>query len=350
MPSSRERTERAVALAMGALPEFVRVRLLRDRPVTGGVALDSRVAMLMQIARSSGRAFQPEVTVEAFRRGYRHTNKTMGLRTPGNLVVRDLQIPASDGDIGARLYRPAVATSPLPLLVYFHGGGFVIGDVEGTDHLARFFALRGNIAVLSVDYRLGPENRFPRAHEDAFTAYAYATHHASELGADPRRIAVGGDSAGGGLSAGISAFATSRELAPPAAQMLIYPSVDASTLRPSRTAFESGVPLTTSTIRWFSQHYINDKEERHSPLLSPLLGPAPSGTWTYVLAAGFDPLVDEAHAYAERLRAAGDPVILDLRPTLPHGFVIFAGVVPEARRALEDAIDATAAALREIAP
>lgn len=348
MPSRRELIERSVAVAIGALPEFVRARLAGSRPAVGGVALDSRVAMLMLLAARAGQSFRPEVTPAVFRRGYAHTNRTMGLRAAGSLIVRDFQIPTDTGDVSVRLYRPAGSSDPMPLLVYFHGGGFVIGDVAGYDHLTRFLALHGNIAVLSVDYRLGPENRFPRAHEDAFAAYAYATKHAVELGADPHRIAVGGDSAGGGLAAAISAFATSRDLPPPAAQLLIYPSVDSSTKRNSRTSFAGGVPLTTSTIAWFSQHYVNNKDERHSPLLSPLLGPAPAGTWTYLLAAAFDPLVDEGLAYAERLRAAGIPVVYDLRPTLPHAFVNFAGVVPAAERALDDAIRATAAALRDL--
>jgi acetyl esterase len=339
MPPLRERLERTVALAVGALPEFVRSRLVPDRAVQNGETLDSRIAMLTLLAARSGKAFRPDVTPAAFRRGYAQTNRTMGLRTHRlHLKTRDLRIPTDDGDIPARLYYPILATQPVPLLVYFHGGGFVIGDIDSYDHLARFFALRGGIAVLSVGYRLGPEHRFPRAHEDAFAAFAFAQTHASELGADPARIVVGGDSAGGGLAAAISAFATSRNLASPDAQLLIYPSLDSATDRPSRRYTAPGAPFTPATMAWFAPLYVSSEADRLSPLLSPFLGPVPPRIPTYLLAAGFDPLVDEGFAYAERLRAAGVAVSYDLRPTLSHAFVNFAGVVPEARRALDDAI------------
>jgi len=342
----RDRLERVAARAAGALPEFLRSRLVPDRAVADGIALDSRIALLTLLAVRAGQAFRPDASPAAFRRGFAHTNRTLGLRTRGLLATRDLRIPTDDGDIGARFYRPQFAPDAVPLLVYFHGGGFVIGDVDSYDHLGRFFALRGNIAVLSVDYRLGPEHRFPRAHEDAFAAFAFAQTKAAELGADPTRIIVGGDSAGGGLAAAISAFASSRGLASPDAQLLIYPAVDSATDRPSRHYTAPGAPFTPATMAWFAPHYVSSEADRQSPLLSPLLGPVPPGIPTYLLAAAFDPLVDEGFAYAERLRAAGVPVSYDLRPTLSHAFVNIAGVVPAARRALEDAIRVTTMELR----
>ncbi len=274
-------------------------------------------------------------------------NRAYGLREARPLDVRDVAIPVEGGVIGGRLYRPRnVARTTMPLLTYYHGGGFSIGDVPSYDGLARFLAVQGRIAVLSVEYRLGPEHRFPQAHEDGFSAFAWARLSAAELGIDKQRIAVAGDSAGGGIAAAVGAFAVERGLAAPAYQLLIYPSVDGTGATPSRTAFERGVPLTTATIAWFADRYARSSGDFGAKLLAPLRAASIAASPpTYLLAAGFDPLVDEGRLYAERLRAEGVPVVYDLRPTLAHSFVNLAGVVPDARRALLDAIRVTAAAL-----
>jgi acetyl esterase len=347
--SREERAERRIAQAIGMMPEAVRRKLAGSALLRhDGVALDSRTAVLMHAAERRGRAFRPDITVAQLRKTYARMNRVLGLRERRPVTARDVRIDTDAGAIGARLYRPAGAPAGamLPLLVYFHGGGWVIGDVESYDGLTRFFVAEGGIAVLSVEYRLGPEHRFPRGHEDAFAAFAWAQREAGALGVDAARIAVGGDSAGGGLAASISAFAEERGLKPPAYQLLIYPGVDGRGYYPSRRAFDRGLPLTSETIAWFAPRYTAE-EERASPLFSPLLAPHPERTPpTYVLAAAFDPLLDEGRAYADRLRSAGVEVTYDLRPSLSHAFVNLAGVVPEARRALRDAIRATAAALR----
>lgn len=285
------------------------------------------------------RTFHPDVSVAQMRAGYVELNRRFALRDRGGVVTTTVTIPTDDGEIGARLHRPERERDPSALLVYFHGGGYVIGDAASYEHLTRFFAREGEVAVLSVDYRLAPEHPFPRGHEDAFAALAWARRTA-------RRIAVGGDSAGGGLAAALSAYAHDRGVQPPDAQMLVYPSVDALARFPSRARFTRGVPLTPATIDWFVQHLVRARDDLADPLLTPLDAPAPNRLPpTYVLLAGYDPLVDEGRAYAARLRAAGVPVIEDLRPSLAHGFVNLAGIVPEARRALRAAIVATAAAL-----
>ncbi|MDB5072455.1 MAG: Esterase/lipase [Candidatus Eremiobacteraeota bacterium] len=338
-----------MAQAIGILPEAVRRRLAGSALLhASGVALDSRTAVLMRAAERSGRAFRPDVTVAQLRKSYARMNRVCGLHEHRAVTARDVRIDTGDGTIGARLYRPGSAgtNAVLPLLVYFHGGGYVIGDVESYDGLARFFAAEGGIAVLSADYRLGPEHRFPRGHEDAFAAFAWVQREAAALGTDPARIAVGGDSAGGGLAAAIGAFAHERGLVPPAYQFLIYPAVDARGDYPSRRSFDHGLPLTSETIAWFAPRYAT-REHDAAALFSPLLAPHPERTPpTYLLAAGFDPLVDEGRVYADRLRTSGVDVTYDLRPALSHAFVNLAGVVPEARRALRDGIRATAAALR----
>jgi acetyl esterase len=344
-----EERERLLARAIGTLPEPVRRRLAgRALMRSNGAVLDSRTAVLLASAARRGQRFHPDVSVEDLRRTYARMNRVCGLREARPVDVREVTIDTGDGAIAARLYRPAsVATgAAIPLLVWFHGGGYVIGDVACYDGLMRFFAVEGRIAVLNVEYRLGPEHRFPRGHEDGFAAYAWAHATAAQLGVDPARIAVGGDSAGGGIAASIGAFAESRGLRPPAFQFLIYPSVDTRGDYPSRRSFNRGLPLTSETIAWFAPRYAS-REDDELPMLSPLLAPAPERTPpTYLLAAGFDPLLDEGRAYADRLRDAGVNVVYDLRPALSHAFVSLAGVVPAGRDALRDGIRATAAALR----
>ena len=182
------------------------------------MALDVRVQLLMWLGARMGRSFRPDISVAAMREGYANMNRQFGLKGSGELDVRELTIPSGDGvTIGARLYHPHGASDgPLPVLLYFHGGGFVIGDVACYDGLTRFLAQEGKIAVLSVDYRLGPEHRLPIAFEDAFAALGWLQQNAASLGLDADRIAVGGDSAGGALSAALSVYAESRGLARPA--------------------------------------------------------------------------------------------------------------------------------------
>jgi|SRR5579872_4605576 len=318
-----------------------------ERPAT---ALDFRARLLFWLARLAGRSFRPEMTVAQLRAGYADVNARLGLRRNGDVMTRDLSIPlASGGAIAARLYRPApAADARLPALLYFHGGGWVIGDITVYDHLTRFFAHEGRMSVIAVGYRLGPEHPFPTAFEDAFDALAFVQRHAAELDIDAARIAVGGDSAGGGIAAVLSTHASERGLATPAFQLLIYPSLDGTGRFPSRRAFTDGLPLTTRTIEWFRKHFVMNPDDARAPFLTPLDAPHPERLpQTYILAAGYDPLVDEGSAYADRLRAAGVPVTYDLRASLPHAFVNMAGAVPAARDALVDAIHATAATLRE---
>jgi acetyl esterase/lipase/short-subunit dehydrogenase len=310
------------------------------------MALDKRVALLMWLSKKTGRAFNPNVSVGAFRAGYLETNKKYGLKQPTGVDVTELTIPTSDGaTIGARLYRRSdAAGKTLPVMVYFHGGGWVIGDVEGYDGLTRFMAYEGEFAVISVDYRLGPEHKFPRFFEDSFDAYAWVQKNAVSLGLDPAKIAVGGDSAGGGISAAICSYAESRGLASPSFAYLIYPSVDATGRFPSRSQYTSDLPLTPASIAWFSEKCANTEADRRDPLFVPLDAPNPERhPPAYILAAQYDPLVDEGRAYFEKLKNAGVPVTYDLRPTLPHALVNIAGIIPEAKKAFLAGVRATAA-------
>lgn len=278
---------RTIARAIGTLPEPMRRAFATSALHANGVRLDSRIAAVLGVAERAGRGFRSDVPVSLMRAGYAQMNRAYGLREARPLDVRDVAIPVEGGVIGGRLYRPRnVARTTMPLLTYYHGGGFSIGDVPSYDGLARFLAVQGRIAVLSVEYRLGPEHRFPQAHEDGFSAFAWARLSAAELGIDKQRIAVAGDSAGGGIAAAVGAFAVERGLAAPAYQLLIYPSVDGTGATPSRTAFERGVPLTTATIAWFADRYARSSGDFGAKLLAPLRAASIAASPpTYLLAA-----------------------------------------------------------------
>jgi acetyl esterase len=223
-----------------------------------------------------------------------------------------------------RLYRPkgAGSTTALPVLVYYHGGGWVIGDLETHDVLCRQITAAAGIAVVAVDYRLAPEHKFPAAIDDAWAATRWVVKQAARLGIDPSRLAVGGDSAGGNLAAVVALMA--RDAGDPAIQlqMLNYPVTDLAAEAPSYAEFADGFMLTRDSMRWFVDHYLESKSEasdwRASPLRAPsLAGVAPA----LVVTAGFDPLRDEGDAYARKLRAAGVRVDHICYGGMVHGFL-----------------------------
>ncbi len=308
--------------------------------------LDWRIRTTLFAADILGKSFRPDTSVDRLRAGYREMNARFGLRPKATMPTRDLMIPGADGtDLPARLYLPPNAQQQ-GLLLYFHGGGWVIGDIDCYDHLTRFLAHCGSIAVLSASYRLGPEHRYPAAHDDALAIYAWVCEHAEDLGMHKERIAVGGDSAGGGLAGSLCVQWREKHVPKPAAALLIYPSADGHARGPSRAKFSSGVPLTPEMITWFAQHYFRDAEDLRSLRVTLIdahnLADFPP---TMISAAGYDPLLDEGAMLASRLRDAGVRVRYDLHPTLSHGFVNMAGIVPSARQALLDAVRQTVADL-----
>lgn len=259
--------------------------------------------------------------------------------------VRDFTLPAADGTpLPARLYAPSHAK--LPVLLYLHGGGFVIGDLETHDSLCRQLALRSGGAVVALGYRLAPEHRFPTAVDDAFAALRWlAGEGAGTLGLDGARLAVGGDSAGGTLAAVCALMARDAGL-PLALQLLITPGTTAHADTPSHLRFAHGFLLEREAIAWFFDHYIDARDRadwRFAPLNAhDLDGVAPA----CVLLAECDPLVDEGLAYADALRAAQVPVALELYRGLTHDFIKLGRVIKEAAHAQT----AAAAALRQAWP
>ena len=251
--------------------------------------------------------------------------------------VEDFDIPARDGHaLPARLYAPCTQAG-LPLLLYLHGGGFTIGSIATHDILCRELARLAGCMVVSLDYRLAPEHRFPTASNDAWDALQWLAAHATTLGADPARLAVGGDSAGGTLAAVNAIMARDAGL-PLALQLLFYPGCAAHQDTPSHSTFAHGLVLEAPAIRWFFGHYVHSREEREDWRFAPLLAPDVEGVapaWFGL--AECDPLVDEGVDYADKLRLAGVPVDLDIYRGVTHEFIKMGRVIAEARQAHADA-------------
>ncbi len=258
----------------------------------------------------------------------------------------DRKIPGPAHDIGLRVYTPVgAAEATLPGLVFFHGGGFVIGDLDTHDDLCRCLANGSGCRVVAVDYRLAPEHPFPAAVEDCFAATQYVCEHAADFGIDARRLAVGGDSAGGNLAAVMAQLAKANGPAI-AFQLLIYPvtQLGAPVDTPSMRDNAKGYFLEKDGMDWFTQLYAPDAKHRSDPRLSPMLcGDLAGQPPAYVITAGFDPLRDEGKDYADRLDAAGVPVTYVNYPGMVHGFFSMRSLIPKAR----EAVSATAAALKE---
>lgn len=254
--------------------------------------------------------------------------------------VEDLHIPARDGwPLPARLYAPSTrAQAPaLPLLLYLHGGGFTIGSIATHNILCRELARRTPCMVVSLDYRLAPEHPFPTATHDAWDALAWLAQHAPALGADPARLAVGGDSAGGTLAA-VSAILARDAGLPLALQLLIYPGCAAHQDTPSHRRYAQGLVLEAPAIEWFFGHYVRNPAERTDWRFAPLLAPDVEGVApAWIGLAECDPLVDEGIDYADKLRAAGVPVELEIYRGVTHEFIKMGRVLPEARQAHADA-------------
>ena len=251
--------------------------------------------------------------------------------------VEDRTIPGPGGEIPVRIYAGS-SDNPLPVLVFFHGGGWVIGGIETHDTTCRQLAAGTGCLVVSVDYRLAPENPFPAAPDDCYAATAWVAEHAAEIGGDPARIAVGGDSAGGNLAAVISLMARERGGPNLAHQLLIYPVTDYAFATGSYADNAEGYMLTLPMMEWFWNHYLADPDQGSDPLASPLragslLGLPPAT----VITAEFDPLRDEGEAYATRLGEAGVKTGLTRYDGVFHGFFGMGALIDTGAQAMDDA-------------
>jgi len=245
--------------------------------------------------------------------------------------IESISIPGPAGPIPARVYDPVgTASSPLPAVAYFHGGGWVQGDLESHHGLCARLALHAGALVVAVDYRLAPEHKFPAAVEDSLAAYRFLRSRGREIGADPGRVGVAGDSAGGNLSAVVSQLAAPSELPVPSCQVLIYPAVVFFFGTAAHRELEQGHVIPRDRILWYAEQYLRGEADRTDPRAAPvrtadLAGQPPA----LVITAGFDPLRDEGHDYAERLREAGVDVVYHEYPGQIHAFISLTKVIPQ---------------------
>jgi acetyl esterase len=326
LPRLPPAAEHRVLKAVCGLPPRAQRRLFGPPPQIDGQTLATDVHALLRMADLGGsNSFTLNLDAVGARKHARHEAEIVAPRPQIPMArVEPIQIPGPDRTIGARYYAPLGPpgqTAPPPLLVFFHGGGWVIGDLDTHDGTCRYLAAHSGVHVLAVDYRLAPEHPFPAALEDAWEAYGWAVANAARLGLDPARIAVGGDSAGGNLSAVVCLLAREEGAPPPTMQLLIYPATDPAGEMPSRRLFDKGFLLTRRDMEYFEDCYLPPHVDRTDPRISTLhsgdlshLPPA------YVATAGFDPLRDEGEAYALRMREAGVRVALRRHSGLVHSF------------------------------
>ena len=339
------RVQQLAARGLDAIPPALQVRLSGKPPVrldgdTLAPEIQLTLAVLERRKEPPLETLPPAEAREARRRLTAvFGGKPVPVRATNDLVL-DGPTP-----IPARHYEPPEPGGPHPLLVYYHGGGFLYGDLDTHDNVCRILCRHAGAHVLAIDYRLSPEHPFPAAVDDARAALRWAFANAERLGADPNRIGVGGDSAGGNLAA-VTAQLASHDGGPaPALQLLIYPVTDFTVRRRSRDLFGEGFLLTDAEMNWFEDNYLgvertNARDPRASPLLAEdLSGLAPA----FVVTAAFDPLRDEGEAYVEALREAGTPATLRRFPGFIHGFINGAGVSRTARDAVVEIAGATRA-------
>ena len=301
--------------------------------------LDDDVQMLINMLAAPGAPSLTSLSVEDARANMRNLTS---LRTSVEDLPRieNLKIPGPHGDIPARLFAPGTAPG-LPILVYFHGGGWVLGDLDTHDGTCRSLAKLIDGIVISVDYRLAPEHKFPVALDDCYAAALWAVENAASIGGDPRRVAVGGDSAGGNLSACVAL--KSRDEGKPRLvhQLLVYPVTDARLDTASYRDNAEGYFLSRADMEWFWNHYLDKPEDGANPYASPLrstdLRGLPSAT---IITAEFDPLRDEGESYGKKLKDAGVPVEVKRYDGVIHGFFSMGDVLAKGKVAMQHAADA----------
>lgn len=306
---------------MPALSDSAKRKMARPLTIDGN-RLDPTMRLMLAGQKLSGRdgLSSAEDVVEC-RKAMRDYQMALDRKTVEVGRVADISIPGPDGAIRARHYRPPSGARS-PLLVFFHGGGWVLGDIDGYDAVCRLICSGAGIHVISVDYRLAPEHPAPAGLDDAYAAFRWAVEHGDELGAEPGVVAVGGDSAGGNLAAVVSRLGRDDGVLP-CLQLLIYPATDLRGGTRSRELFGKGLLLTQRDMEWFNVHYLGQSSlDVSDPRISPLLADDLSGLpRALVVTGGFDPLRDEGEAYALAMRDAGVTVDLRRMSSLPHGFV-----------------------------
>lgn len=299
--------------------------------------LDPQVRVLLEQMATMEAPPRHTMQVEDVRNQILSTFSTMSGEPEYVKHVEDRRIPGPEGSIPVRIYRPE-GDGPLPILVYFHGGGWVICNLDTHDAACRKLANAAVCIVVSVDYRLAPEHKFPAAVDDCYAATQWVANHAESLYGDPTRIAVGGDSAGGNLAAAVSLMARDRNGPSLVYQLLIYPVTDHYTIHtPSYQENAEGYFLTQADMIWFWDHYLSSEEDRKHPHAVPLQAESLHGLPpALVITAEYDPLRDEGEMYARRLQEAGVPTLLKRYNGMIHGFFNMAAVLSQGQQGIAD--------------
>lgn len=301
---------------------------------------DQMKAVLDELAALGGKPFHTLTATEARKQptpadAVKALMTKQGKSTEPEPGVRatDRTIPGPAGELSVRIYTPETGTGPFPVLVYYHGGGWVIADKEVYDAGPRSISKLANAVVVSVDYRQGPENRFPDAHDDAYAAYAWVLQNAASLQGDPARVAVGGESAGGGLAVSTSLMAREKGVKLPVYQMVVYPIAGTDTHTPSYMENAEAKPLGRAGMVWFFDNYLFSSADREDPRVNLVAADLRGLPPTIIINAEIDPLRSEGEALAERLRAAGVAVEQKTFPGTAHEFFGMAAVIDKAKEA-----------------
>ncbi|MEJ1170486.1 alpha/beta hydrolase [Variovorax sp. CCNWLW235] len=313
--------------------------------VASGTLLTAKMASVVERMARAGHPSLDQLTPDEAKASYEKGAGVLEVPKPELARIEDFSITARDGfEIPARLYAPSSAR--LPVLVYFHGGGFTVGNIRTHDTLCRVLSLKSGCAVVSVDYRLAPAHKFPTASDDAWDAFAFVAKEGARLGLETSRLAVGGDSAGGTLAAVCAILARDAGL-PLALQMLIYPGTTGHQDTPSHQLYANGPLLTKALIDYFFGQYVRTPADRDDWRFAPLLADDVEGVApAWIGLAECDPVVDEGIAYADKLRAAGVAVDLEIYRGVIHEFLKMGRAIPEALQAQNDAARALKEALK----
>ena len=321
---------------MGIPPALVR-RLAGRTVIVDGQVLDAETQWMLRVQRILREPGAETMPIPEGRKAVARHSRLAGGRQPIG-EVRDLEVPTPAGPMPARLYVPRSEDQrPSGLLVFLHGGGLIYGGLDSHDAVCRLLAERAGVRILTLDYRLAPEHKHPAALEDCWAGFQWAAEHTDELGADPERVAVGGDSAGGYLSAAVAIKAAEAGV-PCAFQLLVYPATNHADVSESRRTFNEGYYLNQGFMDLAIESYLAPGDDRRDPEISVQFttkipdGLAPA----FVVTAGYDPLRDEGERYARTLAEAGVPVELKRYPGLIHGFFNVVGVGRSSRAAVAE--------------
>jgi acetyl esterase/lipase len=328
--------QKFILRALLSLPRPI-LRTLAGGGVThvGGRTLDPRFQYLA--AQASKAPQMSAFPADVARAGIAQSLAPMqGAPEPG-VRIESLSLPGAEGEVPARAYHPKDQDPGAPLMVYAHFGGGVIGDLDTCEVFCTILAAVARCVVLSVEYRLAPEHRFPAGLDDMLAAYRWARENTARFGAPAGKVAVGGDSMGGNFSAIIAQEMKRAGEPQPTVQLLIYPAMDVASDSPSMTTYANAYPLSRATMQWFMGHYMGPGDSPTNPRLSPGREDDLSGLAPAVIAtAGFDPLLDQGEDYARRLRLAGVPTVYRCYDHLAHGFTAFTGAIPAADAACRE--------------